>query len=73
MLTVIQFPDKLARVVPKEVAVPETFKEISAREGASEEEVNTLPHEFGSSSETNPLAVSPLVTEVPGFGRPKSI
>lgn len=73
MLTVIQFPDKDPRVVPKEVAVPETFKEISTREGASAEEVNTLPHEFGSSSETNPVLVNPLVTEVLGFGRPKSI
>jgi antitoxin component HigA of HigAB toxin-antitoxin module len=73
MLTVIQFPDKDPRVVPKEVAVPETFKEISTRLGASALEVNTLPHEFGSSSETNPVLVNPLVTEVPGFGSPKSI
>jgi len=55
------------------VAVPETFKEISTREGASAVEVNTLPHEFGSSSETNPVLVNPLVLATVCFGRPKSI
>jgi hypothetical protein len=65
---VIQFPDNPARVVPKTVAVLETFKAMLTLVGLSASPVNTLPHEFGSSRATNPEAVNPFVTEVPGFG-----